>query len=316
MSNFKNIIEGNHLLCQKLKTKKKPCLILNTEFFKRSDRLFFLKALLILSYSNIFSKNWNGMNILNYSLYENGSYITQKFQNLKLKNFLNFSALYLLNIGINNMLLLKRITEKKLLGFNYRAFNNKKPLNHLILNQSSLFIDKLPINDQIQVDIKNYFFLPNSMFYENEETFVNTKGIFCHTRKIVSRKKTKNNWQILRKIFSVIHDKLRLLTDRKQKNNQIISPNFNSINNFKNYINFIFYATIGLAHLNFYLHKETKTFVFLKNIFKQKVAKVYNTKLTYWLDDFFAGGKDEYSYNSKILSFCSHNTKIETTVFF
>jgi predicted molibdopterin-dependent oxidoreductase YjgC len=39
------------------------------------------------------------------------------------------------------------------------------------------------------------------MFYENEETFVNTEGLIKRTTKLNFRKKTKNNWQIITEIF-------------------------------------------------------------------------------------------------------------------
>jgi NADH dehydrogenase/NADH:ubiquinone oxidoreductase subunit G len=39
------------------------------------------------------------------------------------------------------------------------------------------------------------------MFYENEETFINTEGFIKRTSKLIFDKKTKNSWQILRRIL-------------------------------------------------------------------------------------------------------------------
>ena len=40
------------------------------------------------------------------------------------------------------------------------------------------------------------------MFYENEETFINTEGLIKRTSKLIFKKETKNNWQILRKFLN------------------------------------------------------------------------------------------------------------------
>ena len=49
---------------------------------------------------------------------------------------------------------------------------------------------------------------------------------------------------------------------------------------------------------------------------KSKTKKLVTTKLKYWLDDFFNGGKDEYSQNSVILTNCSRILRSESTNFF
>jgi hypothetical protein len=41
-----------------------------------------------------------------------------------------------------------------------------------------------------------------------------------------------------------------------------------------------------------------------------------NTKVKYWLDDFFSGGKDEYSQNSLVLTNCSKILRTESSNFF
>ena len=57
--------------------------------------------------------------------------------------------------------------------------------------------------------------------------------------------------------------------------------------------------------------------MFIKNVkFKLSHRKIYNTKVKYWLDDFFTGGKDDYSQNSLILINCSKIIRSESTNFF
>lgn len=320
---FKNILKGKHLICQKLKSKKKPCLILNSDFFKRSDSIIYLKTLQILQQSNIISTNWNGINILNYSLYENGTYATTKYQTLKLKDFLNFSVLYFLNVGANNSIMLKKLTKSKLLNFYQNTLNIKKDsYKFLILDHSQLNYNKsILFNKNNQLNKNNYYFIPNSTFYENEDTFINTKGFFCKTIKLISKKtswylikETTNNWEILRNLFNLINKKIVFCSHTK--NNNSIFPIFNLLNYYKNFINFNFYATIGLTNLNYYLNKQNKPFLNLNYKYKQKVIKMYNTKLNYWLNDFYIGGKDEFSCNSKVLNCCSNILKEESTLFF
>ena len=50
--------------------------------------------------------------------------------------------------------------------------------------------------------------------------------------------------------------------------------------------------------------------------FKAAPVKLLNTKLKYWLDDFYIGGKDKFCQNSLILIRCSTNYKLQTTNFF
>jgi len=49
--------------------------------------------------------------------------------------------------------------------------------------------------------------------------------------------------------------------------------------------------------------------------FKLKIRKLINTKLKFWLDDIFTGGKDEYSQNSIILTDYSKFLRSKYTVF-
>lgn len=320
---FVSILKGKHLICQKLKTNKRPCLILNSNFFKRSDKTIFLKMVQILKQSNILTNTWNGINIINYSLFENGVSSTENFSNLRLKNFSNFSFLYFINTGKNNINVLKKITENQLLNF---ANDSKNQKNHkfLILEHSQIFSNNSHFFNKLntsKLSGVNYYFLPNTLFYENSDSFINTRGVFCKTSKLINSnaswwalEKKQSSWKALRKIINLISTKLSFCANKKD--NHIISPNIEFLHNFQNYINFNYYATIGLNNLNFFLHKQNKPFINLKKKFKQKQTKIYNTKLTYWLNDFFLGGKDEFSHHSKTLSLCSEMVKKESSSMF
>jgi NADH dehydrogenase/NADH:ubiquinone oxidoreductase subunit G len=319
LDTLKTLVEGNHLACKKIKRSKNPILIYNSELFKRSDGINIFKMLNVLKYSNIFNKSWNGLNMLAPSLSETGTHQVANFSPINEKDLINFSSLYFLNISLNNITSFKRIAETKLLNYSLNC-KNIATKNKIFLNQNSNFnnenilvsdINKLFFNTK---NIDNYFYLPNSMFYENEEIFINTEGLIKRTTKLISKKSNKNSWQILRKFLKKFKSNFYSLDKR---NNQTIYFNSKKVSNFKNYIHFQYIASQSLTNLNFYLSIKTKPFLITpKDNFKPKTNKLMNTKLKYWLDDFFNGSKDEYSQNSLILTNCSKIIRTESTNFF
>lgn len=310
---IKTITEGNNLTCQDLKNAKNPILVSNTELYKRNDSKNITEILKILKYSNVFSKTWNGLNILSPSLSETGTNMLSSFQPLSLKDLTNFSSLYLLNVDMQNIANIKKTVQLKLLefGLNNQVEIKDKNLivdvNHRINNNSQFYND---------ARFNNYLCLPHSMFYENDETFINTQGFTKRTTKLIFRKKTKNSWQILRRIIKQFKNELTFINN---KDNNHIFFNSKKTIDFRNYINFHYHATQNLTNLNFYLVSKNRPYFLLnKNIlsFKQKNTKIQKTKLQYWLNDFFSGGKDNYSHNSLTMANCSKILRSETTNFF
>lgn len=306
-----SIAQGNNFVCQNLKSSKNPFLINNNELSKRNDSKYIFDVLKTLSYLNVFNKTWNGINVLNPSLTDTGQFALQNITNLKLKDLNNFSSLYFLNVAINDVSNLKKITELKILKQN---IIKNTPLSNikLILDQKTRWSNNVEFLNKIA---KNYFYIPNSTFYENEETFINTEGFIKRTTKLILNRKNKSNWQILRKLITSIKTKLTFLA---QKKNSILFFNSQKANNFKNFINFQYYSTQSLTNLGFYLNKRNKKII-LNNTnknFKSQNMKFNNTKLKYWLDNFFTGGKDEYSKNSITLNNCFKILRSESTNFF
>ena len=304
---LKSIAEGNNLICQDLKSSKNPLIIFNNELFKRNDNLAIKQVLENLNfYTN--TNKFNGLNNLSPSLSETGLNVTNNFLPLTLKDLNNFSLLYFINITSSNIANLKKITELNLLNYNYKL----KSTGNLILDQNYKINHNYTLTDRL--NSSNYLHLPTSVFYENEETFVNTEGYIKRTTKLISRKHTRNNWQIIRKLFKHLKKNFASL---ELKNNKLLFFNSNKIVSFKNYINFNYYATQNLTNLNFYLSIKTTPIIFTNELmFKPAANKLKNSKLKYWLDDFFTGGKDEYSQNSLILTNCSKILRSETTNFF
>lgn len=306
---IKTIAEGNNFVCQDLKFSTNPLLVHNNELLKRNDGKNISEALNMLNYANIFNKIWNGLNTLNPSLSDTGTLAFKQVPGLTQKDLNNFSSLYFLNLTTNNISNLKKITELKLLEVS--SDNNSQLSSHkLFMDQNTKIHNNVMFSNKIS---NNYLYIPSTTFYENEETFINTEGYIKRTTKLISKKKTKNNWQILRKFLKHFKNKINFLT---RKDNQIVFFNSKKFYNFKNFINFQYYAQQNITHLSSYLNIKNKALVFNTFNFKQKTKKIFDTKLKYWLDDFFNGGKDEYSQHSKVLNDCSKLLRNGSTNFF
>lgn len=299
---LKTLVEGKNLICQSLKFSQNPITIFNNELLKRVDGNSIIKMLKTLKYSNIFNKTWNTLNGFSSTLSETGTQNIGKFLPLTKSDFVDSSIVYFLNINANNINDLNNRTRIKLLS----CYSKYK----FILDQSTTKTKNFAITSSSKL---NYSFIPVSVFYENEETFINTEGQIKKTSKIIFRKKTKNHWQLIRKFFKNFKTNLNFLNI---KENNLIYFNSKRFSRFKNFIYFSYQASHSLTSLNFYLSLKTLSFNFLNNKFKFQHIKFITTKLKYWLDDFYNGGKDEYSQNSSVLSSCSKILRLESTNFF
>lgn len=314
---LKSIAEGNNIACQEFKFSKNPILIFNNELLKRHDGENTIEMLKIMKYANIFHKTWNGLNMLNSSLNDVGTNYLSKFLPLNLKDLNNFNLVYFLNVSNNKINNLKKIIDLKLL--NYLPNKQQNNVKQIFLNQNTKINNNLIFYNNFYTSKEKKFVkcisIFSSIFYENEETFINTEGLIKRTTKLIFNKKTRNNWQILRQIFKNLNRNLIFLN---QKENNLIFFNSKKLLEFKNYSNFQYQATQTLTNTNFYLSIKNNNFIITKinSNFKQERLKITNTKLKYWLDDFFSGGKDEYSEHSLVLTNCSKILRSESTNFF
>jgi hypothetical protein len=313
---LKTIVEGNNIVCQEFKYAKNPIIVFNQELLKRQDANNTIELLKILKYANVFSNTWNGLNMLNPSLHDGGISYLNKFSTFNVQDLNNKSSLYFLNVSSNKINNLKKIIDLKLLNYIPNKLNQ---LNHskLFLDQNSNLNNNIEIYNNVNLFNQsiNYSFLPTNKFYDTDETFINTEGLVKRVTKLILKKKTRNNWQIIRRIFKHLNVKLSFLN---KQNNNLVLFNSEKLINFKNYINFHYQATQTLTNISFYSNIKNNSFINSEvNLnFKQKRSKITSSKLKYWLDDFFSGGKDEYSEHSLILTNCSKILRSETTNFF
>jgi len=310
-SNFnilKSLGEGTHLSCQDVKNAEFPVIITNTELFKRSDAKVFME---VLKYTSILDTSWNGVNVLNHNISNAGIQSLTKFLPLSVEDMINFFGVYYVNVSLNSTANIKNLTELHLLNVFHsnNSVNNKVFVDQNVKSLNKSFYDKTKMFD-------NYFHLPSNLFLEDNETFINTQGLIKRTTKLIHfKKEAKTNWQITRKLYA--NTKSLMFFNNKKDNNLI---NFDCVNsfNFRNYINFQFYAVQTLTSLTFYLTKQNAPLIkSLDPSIKSSKVKVLNTKVKNWLDDFFnSNGKDSFSYNSSVLVNCSKIARSSATNFF
>ena len=309
VSSLRSVSEGNHVLCKDIINADNPMFITNSETFKHSNVQELLSILKVLKYSNVLNKVWNGYNVLNSSLYESGFYTFSRFSSLTLKDLTLFSSFYIINVNLNNVANLKVIMESRLLKSrsSFECFTKKLFMNQNFTSLSSSFTKF--------VKFKKYLYLPNSIFFENQETFINTEGYRKVGSKLIFKKNTKNAWQLLRKFVQNfwIHKDLNCL-----KENKILSYGGNTLFDFKNFINFHYQASRNLINLNDYIILTNQPFVLYKKFdkFKFSAVKLVDSKFKYWLDDFYTGGRDTFCQNSLTLIRCSANYRLQVTNFF
>ena len=214
-----------------------------------------------------------------------------------------------INVSLSATANMKKLIELHLL--NHSFFKNK-----VFVDQNVKSLNKSVYSKLENKLFKDYYFLPSNLFLEDSETYINTEGLIKRTTKSLHFKKdAKTNWQITRRMYA---NSKSLMFFNNRKDNQLVS--FDSVNsfNFKNYVNFQFYAVQTLTSLSFYLTKQN--FLITKPItpaIKSSKTKVLNTKLKNWLDDFFNNnGKDAFSYNSSVLINCSKIMRSSNTNFF
>jgi len=313
---IKEITEGNSFVCQDIKTAAKPLIIFGNELYKRADNKTVVEMFKTFQSTNIFSQTWNGLNTLNTTLTETGMQSVGNFLPLTKKDFNELSSFYFINIDAQSIPNLKKVAEIKLLDYNEIKNSKQFKIQELFLDQNSRTKNNETFAENLFKTKNNreYNFLPVKMFYENEETFLNTEGLIKRTNKLITRRKTRESWKLLRNLFNHFKNEY---TSLNLKNQLVISFNITKQANFSNFLNFHYSAVEKLDSITPSLITQNQPF-FMNQLsnFKPKSKKLQNTKSKYWLDDFFTGGKDAYSRNSLVLSNCSKILRTQSTNFF
>ena len=228
ISVLKALGEGTHLFCQDLKDSSFPLLISSTELFKRKDSKYLVK---ILKHTNIVNTVWNGVNILTQSISSAGINYLNFFLPISSKDFVSFFGLYFINVSLESVPNIKNLIELQLLN---SVFTTNESTSKFFIDQNNNtnnkeLIKKIKTHSEMT---HSYFYLPNNLFLEDNETYINTQGLVKRVTKLIHfKKESKNNWQIIRKFYAN-SKKLPYLNNVKDSN----LLNFDCINilNYKN----------------------------------------------------------------------------------
>lgn len=309
-SNFnilKIIGEGSHLVCQDIKNAKFPLLITNLETLKRADSKLVHES---FRYSNILRTAWGGVSVLSNNLSNSSLFTLNHFLPFSSDDLKGASGLYFVNSNLDSSSNFKKLVSLKLLNL----FSNLSSQDSFVADQN---VKKINCNSiQGLIGSSDYTYLPSNLIFEDNETYFNTQGSLKRVTKVIHFKKNaKSNWQLIRKL----HSNLKSLGSLSNaKDNSLIQ--FNCINSFdfKNYLYFQYYGVQSLTCLGFYLLKQNSNSfeTYTVNV-KPAKTKVLNTKVKYWMDDYFNNnGKDAFSYNSAALIKSSKILRESSTNFF
>lgn len=290
---LKEIAEGNNKVCQEFVSLKNPLVGVSSSIFNRNDSNSILAILNDLKKTlKKYHFNWDNLNVVNSSLNETGVNYLNNFKPISETDLKYSGGLYFLNASTNNANL-KKILNIKLLNYNKST-----------IVWPTYSINQTSNNDKPNISTFNSINLPSNSFFESTGSYYNTEGKLKKNIKFITSKNyTKDDWQILRKIFAN-SNKISFLHNKKD--NAIINFNLNNFAHFKNYICFLNLATPNLSLKKNILNNFIKKNEFQTKIkFKKNINKINETKLKIWLNDFYIGGTDTYSRSSITMINCS-----------
>jgi len=303
---LKKITEGTHYLCQNIKFSK-TLILCNSELLKREDNNSIYN---ILSLIKNFNKNLT-VNVINSNINESGSYFFNNTKIISQKDLKESSGFFFLDNNISNSILLKKLIELKLLNFidneNFENIDEGK----FLIEQNKFLKYSLKNNFKKIYTVNSYVFLPSTIFYENSGTYLNTETLYKKVVKIIPPLGlVKSNWKILRNFISY--------TNQLQYFNENISNisfNVKSLSSLTKFMSFFLFPLNNFSNPFFYNSTLKKNQIkFIEN-YKIRSKKFFNTKPILWIEDFFIGGKDDYSILSKVMIECSKNLRLANTNF-
>ena len=306
---LRTIVEGNNVFCQDLLNSKIPVIIASSELMKRKDskELNHLLHLLNLKLQS-FHEVDNTIYSINTYINESGVNYLNNFDIVSEKDYKKTFAFYCINTSFTNPSLKKLINFKLL-----NLINENTKIPKYVLEQNGGFSSDLHNAGKRALNIYNFINIPNKVFFETSGTYLTTQGFFKKMIKIlVSENQSKDNWQILRKVFSYTASVSYLSNSQFNHN---INFNCKTITNFRDFTRFHFYATRNLIKPGIESTKVANFFIESSINYKIKRKKIFNTKLRFWLDDFYIGGSDHYSHYSAVMIQCSKITRLKSTNF-
>jgi len=298
---LKSIVEGNNQLSQLFINAINPIIILSSEIFNRKDSNSIQKLLNFFKKQlRLYLPNWENLNVLNTSINEAGIHYLNKIKQINETDLKTSSGLYFVNTPTNLPLNLKKILDLKLLNF----FNLNNALPKFCIEQNSGFSSNTLKKITPTYPLYNYFNLPDTVSFETTSSFINTEGILKKNVKFLPlTRQTKETWQIVRKIFLQSKE---IFFIANVKDNFRVNFNTKTFSKYKNFLNFLYFTTVNLnTNQNNFEKINFLKIIKIKSKLKKTSEKLYLTKLKIWIQDFYLGGKDNYSKYSVTLIECS-----------
>jgi len=301
---LKKIVEGNSAICKTLKNSKKLMTVVNSNTFSRKDSINIFNLLIYLN--KIYTKNnWNILNVLNTAINSVGINYLNNFKTLSKNDLKNNCGIFFINCNIKTNKFYKNLVKQSI---DYYLFNSLRSNMSIIIEQN---LNNYQHSSAVKLGVPNYFYLPTNNFFQTSGSYINTEGITKKTSKIVSTFKTKDNWQLLRKLLSSLQN-IEFMSNVRYNDRLIY--NSRNLHSFKNFTNFLYLNTKSLSNISFYLKNESQQFNLLTK--KVKKNKLLTTQVKNWIEDFYLGGNDDYSNNSEIMSECSLKLRTQQNTFF
>lgn len=302
LTKLQTIVEGNNSICKLIKNSKSLMTIINSSMLNRKDSSSVLNLVLFLD--SLQKKNWKSFNLLNSTINTTGISFIDNFKTFNKNDLKNNSGMFFINCNFKTNKFYYKLLKQSI---DYYLFNSLDNYTPIVVEQNSSNFQKLLATDSRTL---NYYYFPTNNFFETSGSFINTEGTMKRTAKIISTLKTKDNWQLIRKLILTLKN-VTFFSDIELGNGLIY--NSKNIYNFKNFINFFYLNTKSLSNISFYLKTEAQQFdIKIKKLKKNKLIK---TQIKHLIDDFYLGGTDEHSNNSELMIECSLKLRTQTTTF-
>ena len=299
---IKKITEGNHICNIDLVESSNPILAISSYVSYRKDYRNILTLLNKLKNQlSKFNSNSTTLNIINTSINESGVNYLNKFKTINELDFSNSSGVYFLHTQPNSANF-KKIISLKLLNYT----NKNKVWPNYCLEQSSGIKSNL-IEHTKNFNLYNYINLPNSSFFESTGTYLTTNGYFKNNIKFISSSnQIKEDWQIIRKLFSNFKN-VKFLNSN---NSFYLVNNQTNFNLLKSFFTFIYYASATINYKNSYSYNKKSNNFYYQKVRKNLKDKLLCTKVSIILNDFYIGGNDSYSRYSSTMIKCSKQLRL------
>lgn len=289
--------EGNTSSGIIFKNVRKIMSLVNSELFQKHTTTGLFNIVKHLNEKNS-NTNWHSFNLINTSLNSLGLSYFKKIKDLSISDLSKITGIYIIGNTSRSQDVLENYVEHTI-------------LNELCRNTNpSLVVEQTCINSELsQNKYNNSYKLLSLSFFETSGSYITASGLQKNVTKIVdSNNNAKEDWQILRKIYGL----LSKITFVSTKNN-LVSTSLKTFSQFKCFINFIYRTTQTLTDLASYLNTFSQIYYFNKR--NSSKTSFYLTQLKRWIKDFYTGGFEYYSKNSKTMVNSSINLRNYTSTF-